>query len=777
MISTKRTFENGQLQWKGPSTRPSYGPFGGNGMIGANLWESDGAWHIGLDHAKVWDMRLEGRPWDQITFTEICDTIKEGSVEQMESITHRFHGEGQRNPINLNLAKLDLKFAGDIFHQQIDESIQFQQASFGSVLKSEGHAVELKAWVAKDQNRVWVNLHNTGNRSLAVTLHLARTAFDPKLEEELQYPPSQSLPGVGFTQELHKGMNYGVCVMDETGKALLDETVSIAQGSYFRFCIAVVEGASVEEVMNELENPDVNYSLDLEHHLQWWKSFWSKSKVEIEDSDLNAIWYNGLYTLASCSHQQGPPVTLQGLWTEDGAPGTWGGHIFSNLNTQISYWACCGANHPELLKPLVDFLLNDQIMATMESETKAFYGLPGLSVPVATDLEGRRIYSWLPVQIWTTAGAWLGQALWDYIQSTGDRETLERAYPWFCKAETFLTAYVHRKSEDKVDFSPSHSPELFDLTPESMWMSNPTMDLWIYKRLLQICVEASKKLNVDDDKREVWLQRLDQLPKYPSQERRPWSDGSGRFDEVPAVHHLVEGEAVVTELSHRHLSHCAPIYPGCDVNVEDESCELAKNSIQQNIRRGTGLWIGYSFVWQSCLASRCKMNAMAYHHIKTYWNHFTAPNGFHANGETSGVGISDFNREYYDHLPVSVEATLAAPAAIQEMLLQSWGHQLRVFPALPLGIAASFEGLRTEVGDVVSASINEKGDIQMEIQVCEGLCDEDVHEKGFEKARQALRIQVHGEWSLLNGILMADHKDVIEVEAVKGKVSLKMFSS
>ena len=57
---------------------------------------------------------------------------------------------------------------------------------------------------------------------------------------------------------------------------------------------------------------------------------------------------------------------------------------------------------------------------------------------------------------------------------------------------------------------------------------------------------------------------------------------------------------------------------------------------------------------------------------------FISTNTFHLNGDPRHFGDSGF-----DYKPVTLEAGFASAAALMEMLLQSWGGKIRVFPAVP----------------------------------------------------------------------------------------------
>jgi alpha-L-fucosidase 2 len=86
---------------------------------------------------------------------------------------------------------------------------------------------------------------------------------------------------------------------------------------------------------------------------------------------------------------------------------------------------------------------------------------------------------------------------------------------------------------------------------------------------------------------------------------------------------------------------------------------------------------------------------------------FILRNGFHANGDQTRSGLSNFT-----YRPFTLEGNLLAAAAVHEMLLQSWSptpgrrdtELLRIFPATAWRWHdATFENLRAEGGHQVSA--------------------------------------------------------------------------
>jgi alpha-L-fucosidase 2 len=109
----------------------------------------------------------------------------------------------------------------------------------------------------------------------------------------------------------------------------------------------------------------------------------------------------------------------------------------------------------------------------------------------------------------------------------------------------------------------------------------------------------------------------------------------------------------------------------------------------------------------SCLQARAGNAAAAIKNLDIFVKAFVLRNGFHANGDQTKSGYSD-----YTYRPFTLEGNFLASQAVQEMLLQSWSPTpgkintgiIRIFPAAPKKWAnASFRNLRAEGGYKVSA--------------------------------------------------------------------------
>ena len=101
----------------------------------------------------------------------------------------------------------------------------------------------------------------------------------------------------------------------------------------------------------------------------------------------------------------------------------------------------------------------------------------------------------------------------------------------------------------------------------------------------------------------------------------------------------------------------------------------------------------------ACLRARTGDAEAAFQNLDIFRKAFLLRNGFHANGDQLKAGFSSFT-----YRPFTLEGNFLASQAVHEMLLQSWGGVIRVFPAVPARWSrAAFDDLRPEGGYRVSA--------------------------------------------------------------------------
>jgi hypothetical protein len=143
------------------------------------------------------------------------------------------------------------------------------------------------------------------------------------------------------------------------------------------------------------------------------------------------------------------------------------------------------------------------------------------------------------------------------------------------------------------------------------------------------------------------------------------------------------------------------IHPFGDLHIEGSGRD--RQVIEATLKRfeelGTQAWVGYSFSWFSCMLSRALKAEDAYRYLDIFVRAFILRSGFHVNGDQLRAGFSGFT-----YRPFTLEGNFLASQAVHEMVLQSWGGTIRVFPSMPWRWHdAEFEDLRAEGGWKVSA--------------------------------------------------------------------------
>lgn len=84
----------------------------------------------------------------------------------------------------------------------------------------------------------------------------------------------------------------------------------------------------------------------------WWKEYWLKSYVFVEDATVEKYYYNALYITACATRDGNVPASLFGPFATSDHQ-SWGGNYTTDYNLYGCYLLAAGSNREELLKPLV----------------------------------------------------------------------------------------------------------------------------------------------------------------------------------------------------------------------------------------------------------------------------------------------------------------------------------------------------------------------------------------------------------------------------------------
>lgn len=382
----------------------------------------------------------------------------------------------------------------------------------------------------------------------------------------------------------------------------------------------------------------------------------------------------GRYLLISSSVGCEYPANLQGLWNGAYSP-AWACTFFNNENIQMAYWQTYAGNLKEAVLPL--FNLYEKFMDDYRENAKNLFGCRGILLPLFMDNSNGKKENIQPhVLYWTGSSAWISAIYYDYYLYTGDVDFLRnRAYPFMKEAAQFYEDFLVYDENGKVKFYPSNSPENrpdgdFEGAKEISVSINSTMDFALLKELLTNLLEARDVLDVDSEKEEDWRGILKNIPEYEI-------NGDGAVKEW--MHPDFKDN-----YHHRHQSHIYPLFPGLEVN-EDNNKELfdaMEVAVNKRLVIGLKSQTGWSLAHMANIFARLNNGEKAKECLDLLIRFCTGKNLYTYHNDWRNMGVT-LKFLHAGHAPYQVDANMGFVSAVYEMLLYSDRDKIRLLPALP----------------------------------------------------------------------------------------------
>lgn len=390
---------------------------------------------------------------------------------------------------------------------------------------------------------------------------------------------------------------------------------------------------AVERISKMKENKLV------QSHRKWWHKYYPASFLSLPDAKMENFYWIQMYKLASATRADRALIDNTGPWlTVTPWPNAWW-----NLNVQLTYWALNPSNRTELGASLENALYGNIQNLIMNVPELYRYNSAGIGRSsdfsnVSPVGEPGKLTSTPEVGLLT----WACHNLWLLYRFKMDDQLLkEKLFPLLKKSVNYYLHFLKEDNDGKLHLPTTYSPEYgvaedcnFDLA----------LLRWGCETLLNTC----SRLSISDELIPRWKEVLDKLTDYPI-------DTNG----------FMIGRNTPYEKSHRHYSHLLSIYPLYLTNIEKEgNKELIERSLNY-WQSKKGHHEGYSLTGASSISSAIGNGNDALFYLNGLFSKFLRPNTM-----------------YKEAGPV-IETPLSGAQSIHDMLIQSWGGKIRIFPAVP----------------------------------------------------------------------------------------------
>ncbi|WP_411146600.1 glycosyl hydrolase family 95 catalytic domain-containing protein [Streptomyces sp. x-80] len=533
----------------------------------------------------------------------------------------------------------------------VDWRLRLRDAELTGTLTTDRGTLELRAHVHNSRSVLAVEVRpSAGERAFRWVFHPAeaispRAAFKPLPAGYTANPPAQVADHGGVraaVQPLLAGGQHVTAWRERTDRGGARTLYAAVAHSH---PATTALGRALRSVRTVAALP---YGAVAPGHRAWWHAYYRRGFLSFPDARLQRFYWIQLYKVAAAARADAPVMATCGPWLEPTPwPATWW-----NLNVQLEYWLIHGANHLELdavTRALGEFRdsLSDQLDAPYRKDSAGIprttdtrlrnggdaadggyaVGIPGQDPP--TPEVGN--LTWALHNVWLT-----------YRHTMDPRVLREVLFPLLRRAVAYYLHFLEPGPDGRLHLPATFSPEYGVNAPDCNY------DLMLLRWGCATLLDAAATLGVHDPSAGRWREVLARLAPYPV-------DGNG----------FMIGAGVPFAKSHRHYSHLLAVYPLYEVNWEQPG---QRDLIERSLRHWVGFegaLQGYTFTGAASIAAQLGRGEEALEYLGELLTRFIRPNTM-----------------YQESGPV-IETPLSAAQSLHDMVCQSWGGVIRVFPALP----------------------------------------------------------------------------------------------
>ncbi|MCM1372879.1 MAG: hypothetical protein NC113_08430 [Bacteroides sp.] len=656
----------------------------GNATVGALVWQKDSVMRFSLDRTDLWDLR----PVDSISgsnnrFSWVLEQVKNGDYLPVQK---KYDWPYDMSPAPSKIPGAALEFFVKEWGEPCDVRLYIKNAL---CLVKWNNGVEMKTFVHATKPIGWFVFENLPD---TIDFTIVPPNYGPASGVAADGPVAgQDLRRLGYEQgTVTKGDRSISFHQKGWGGFYYDVNVRWRYDGNKLYGVWGVSSSMADEDIADITKEALSGGItkDYASHLSYWDKYWGASSVSVPDTILQKQYDQEMYRLGSIARENSYPISLQAVWTADnGKLPPWKGDYHHDLNTQLSYWPVYAGNHLEEGLGYLNTLWSQR--EVYKKYTKTYYQCEGMNIPGVCTLSGEPMGGWIQYSMSPTVSAWLSHHFYMHWKYSMDDEFLkERAYPFVRDVVTFLENFSELDANGVRKLPLSSSPEMFDNSINAWFGTTTNYDLALMKFAFGAASEMAGALGLSDDEAH-WKLMQGQLPEF----------------DVDDENVLTIAKGFPYKSSHRHFSHAMAIHPLglVDVSNGEKDAKIVDATLDRLANVGPAWWCGYSYSWFANMRARNFDGKGAAEALHTFAECFCLKNGFHANGDQTASGKSNFT-----YRPFTLEGNMAFAAAMHEMLLQSHTGTVRVFPAIPSEWKnVSFRSLRAMGAFVVDAEMRD----------------------------------------------------------------------